>query len=99
MDYLEELSIDCRIITVKPVFKEQDGDVDWIYLFIYLSMLHYLCNTTYYNYLHLIFYTLYTYVILFVCWPYLHYTSCTLYTYVLSPLYHPAVIVRNLLIQ
>ena len=47
--------------------------------FIYLSMLHYLCNTTCYNYLH--------------------YTSCTLYTYVLSPLYHPAVIVRNLLIQ
>ena len=27
---MEELSIDCRIITVKPVFKEQDGDVDYL---------------------------------------------------------------------
>ena len=48
-------------------------------IFFYLSMLHYLCNTTCYSYLHLTFYTL--------------------YTYVLCPLYHPAVIVRDLLIQ
>ena len=42
----------------------------YVYIYIlniYLSMLHYLCNTTCYSYLHFIFYTLYTYVILFVC--------------------------------
>ena len=39
----------------------------YVCFFIYLSMLHYVCNTTCYNYLHFIFYTLYTYVILFVC--------------------------------
>ena len=35
--------------------------------FIYLSMLHYLCNTTCYNYLHFTFCTLYTYVCICVC--------------------------------
>ena len=33
----------------------------------YLSMLHYLCNATCYNYLHFTSYTLCTYVFLFVC--------------------------------
>jgi len=28
--YLEELSIGSRIIIIKPVFKKQDEDVDWI---------------------------------------------------------------------
>jgi hypothetical protein len=29
MDFLEELSTDGRIITIKPIFKKQDEVVDW----------------------------------------------------------------------
>jgi len=55
----------------------------FMYLFIYLSMFHYLCNTTCNDYIQYTYYTLYTYVLSFVCLPYLHYSSCTLYAYVL----------------
>jgi len=77
--YLEVLRHLCELVRRKRPEKWRDGD--WIlhhdnapahtshffYIYIYLSMLHYLCNTTCYSYLHYTSCTLYTYVILFVC--------------------------------
>jgi hypothetical protein len=57
------------------------------YIFLLVSMLHYLCNTTCYDYLHCTFYTFYTFVLLL---PYFHYAFCTLFTFTLIPYQSPS---------
>jgi len=61
-------------------------------------MLHYLCNTTCYNYLLLS--TRYTFMLFCLYVSLIYITLPARYTLMfLGSLYHPAVIVQNLLIQ